>query len=139
MRLLVFIGLMLVAALTRAGDLRVSDAWIREAPPGASVHAGFARLHNDGARELAIVNVESEAFSSVEMHEMSMAGGVMRMRPLAHVAIAADADHAFAPGEEHLMMFGAKRALKAGDRVTVTLILDDDQRVDVEFEVRRPN
>lgn len=138
MRLLAFLGLIFIATLARADDLRVDDAWIREAPPGASVHAGFARLHNDGARDLAIVGVECEAFSSAQLHEMSMDDGVMRMRPLERVTIAAGADHVFAPGEQHLMLFNAKRPLKAGDQVTVALVLDDGQRIEVAFDVRRP-
>lgn len=139
MRAIIFLAMILSAGAARAADLRVTDAWIREAPPGAAVHGGFAKIDNPGATAVHIVGVESTAFSSAEMHEMSMDGGVMRMRALERVDIAAGARFEFAPGEQHLMLFGANRSIKAGEHVPVTLLLEGGARVAVDFEVRKAN
>jgi copper(I)-binding protein len=115
----------MLLALSGAADacdgLDVSDAWIREAPPGADVMAGYAQLHNAGKTSITLDGARSADFGSVEVHRMSMENGTMRMRAEPRVELEPDATVAFEPGALHLMLFGPTRALKAGDRVTLKL------------------
>jgi len=95
--------------------LKIEQAWIPQAPPVASVLAGYARLDNDSDTVLHIDAVDGAAFGSVEIHQMSMEGGMMQMRPLQGLDLPAHGSVVLADGGKHLMLMDPKRPLKAGD------------------------
>jgi copper(I)-binding protein len=112
------IALALFAAAT-APPLELVDGRIGDAPPTAPVLAGYGRLHNATAKPLVVRAARSADFERVELHEMTLRDGVMRMRALEQLELAPGATFELEPGRTHLMLIGPKRALKAGDRVTV--------------------
>ena len=57
----------------------------------------------------------------VEMHSMTMDGGVMRMRALPKIDLPAGQTVKLAPGGLHLMLIDVKQPLKAGDKVPLVL------------------
>ena len=60
---LVPLALCLAATTAQAqGKLGVFDAWIRAAPPGASMLAGYATLKNTGDAPVSLLTVQSDAF-----------------------------------------------------------------------------
>lgn len=124
-RLTLAIALLIAATPVWAGSacrgLAVSGAWIAEAPPVATVLAGYAVLVNNGNRPLRIDGAGSKDFGAVQIHEMSMDGGVMRMRELKQIEVPAHGRIELAPGGTHLMLLEPKRALKAGDSAALTL------------------
>lgn len=95
--------------------LKVEDAWIPEGPPVAAVLAGYGVLSNTGDRPLHIDGVDGADFGSVELHQMSMDGGMMTMRPLKGLDIPAHGSVALADGGKHLMLMNPKHPFKAGD------------------------
>jgi copper(I)-binding protein len=100
--------------------LKIEQAWIPEAPPVATVLAGYARLDNDSAATLHIDGVEGADFGSVEMHQMSMQGGMMQMRPLQGLDVPAHGSLLLADDGKHLMLMNPKRPFKAGDQSLLT-------------------
>lgn len=130
--------LLLTAARASAVGLEVRDAWIREAPPTAAVLAGYAELANGGDAPLRVVGASSAGFRAVELHEMRMDQGVMRMRALESVVVPAHGSVRLAPGGDHLMLLDPVRPLAAGARVAVSFEVEGGAPVVVEFEVRRP-
>lgn len=129
-------ALLLVAGTAQAAGLVFEDPWIRAAPPGADVLAGYATLRNDGDAALTITGGRSADFERVELHEMTMAGGVMKMRALGGIALAAHGDVRLAPGGTHLMLIQPKRALKIGDVVEVELVDASGAAHGARFTVR---
>jgi copper(I)-binding protein len=129
--------LLFASGLAGAGELRVRDAWIRTGPPGAPL-AGYATFDNPGPGTLRVVAAESPAFERVELHEMRMAEGLMRMRKLDGLDVPAGASVAFAPGGDHLMLHGAKQPLAAGDAVEIEFVDAVGVRTRARFEVRAP-
>jgi periplasmic copper chaperone A len=99
--------------------LGADGARIPEAPPVASVLAGYARLRNDSAQPLHVDAVSGADFGSVEMHEMSMANGMMQMRPLAGLDIPAHGSITLDENGKHLMLMNPKHPFKAGDSATL--------------------
>lgn len=95
--------------------LQIEQAWIPEAPPVASVLAGFATLRNSGDRALHIDTVDGADFGSVELHQMSMEGGMMQMRPLKGLDVPAHGSVTLADGGKHLMLMNPKHPFQAGD------------------------
>jgi len=114
------IALCVFAAAT-APPLELADGRVGEAPPTAPVLAGYGKLHNAGAKPLVIRAAHSADFERVEIHEMTMAGGVMKMRALEKLELAPGATFELKQGATHLMLVGPKHAIGPGERVTVTL------------------
>ncbi len=105
------------------GDLTISDAWVRAAPPTASVMAGYLTLGNDSSEPVSVTAAASPSFERVEMHDMTHENGVMRMRKLDQIEIAPGGKAELAPGGRHLMLIQPKGAFAVGDEIEVTLTL----------------
>lgn len=102
-------------------DLVVEDAWIRAAPPGSTMTAGYARLRNAGPRPLTVSGAATPGFAAAELHQTVVEDGVSRMRHGEPLRVAPGARAALEPGGWHLMLMGPTRALPAGARVPVAL------------------
>lgn len=103
-----------------ACDLKVSDAWIREAPPGLMTLGGYASLENDSKELLQIVKLWSPAFAEVQMHQSVVKNGIASMHEIDKLEIPAHQRVVFAPSGKHFMLMGAQQALKKGDAVEVS-------------------
>ena len=136
-RLTLVLGVLCGASVSAAEPaLLVESAWLRATPAGASVGAGYATLHNPGAVPRVIVGVETPASRSAQLHSMTHADGMMRMRHLESLTVSARGSAKLAPHGDHLMLFDLRAPLVAGQRVPVTFVLADGQRLATEFVVR---
>ena len=113
-----------------------ADAWIRGTVAQQKASGLFARLTSaQGAR---LVSVSTPVAGLVEIHEMSMAGDVMKMRALpSGLVLPAGKAVELKPGGYHVMLMDLKQQLKVGDTVTVTWVLEgaDKKRETVEVKV----
>lgn len=114
-------------------DLKVSDAVIRATPPGFNVTAAYFKLENTSGANLSLVGASSKLADKVEIHEHTFSEGMMKMRRVQQLAIAAGETAWFKPGGHHLMFFGLKRPVNPGDLVEVTLKFDSGQMQLVDF------
>jgi periplasmic copper chaperone A len=119
-----------------AGHLSVSNAWIRQAPPGAMMLAGYADLRNDGDASLRVTGAVSPAFADASIHETIETDGVSRMRPVAAIDIAPGQIVRLAPGGKHLMLMHPQRVLVADSVVPISLQLADGSTIGARFSVR---
>lgn len=101
--------------------LELDNGWIREAPPGAAVMAGYARLRNTGITSLNLEKIRSPDFGAAELHRTVVEDGISRMLRGQILRLPPGASAALEPGGWHLMLFRPVRPLKAGDTVTVQL------------------
>ena len=113
------VALALSDAALACDGLEVSKAWVREAPPGAEVMAGYAQLKNTSRDPIKIEGARSPQFGDVQMHRTEMENGQMRMRAEPQLLLEGDSTLTFEPGDLHLMLFEPKKPLKAGDHVTI--------------------
>ena len=103
------------------GGIRITQAWTRQTAPAQTVAGGFMTIANESNTEDRLIGAESPAAERVELHSMSMDGGIMRMRPVPEgIAIAAHGTAKLAPGGLHLMLIGLKKPIADG-MVPVTL------------------
>ena len=117
-------------------NLKVDQAWIREAPPGA-MSAAYARLTNTGKKALVVDGARSPDFGGAGLHRTFVDdGGMTRMRE-DKLELAPGASAALEPGGWHLMLFDPARLLKAGDTVSVTLTCATGAR-EFPFLVKAP-
>jgi copper(I)-binding protein len=129
--------LVLVASAAGAATIEVKGAWIRATPPGATTAAGYASLTNHGLSTDRLMGAHTAVAANVAPHQMSMAGGVMRMRPITGgLPIAASATVSLSPNGNHLMLTGLKRPLKVGSHVRIVLQFQRAGDVAADFVVR---
>ncbi len=119
-----------------ANRLRVTDAWIRAAPPGVMVLAGYMTLENPGPEDIKITAAESPQFGMIELHRTVIEDDVARMRRQPYFLVPAEAQLVLAPNDRHLMMMMPKLAVQLGDKVTVRLKLDDGTSVEFKAILR---
>jgi periplasmic copper chaperone A len=119
----------------QTGSISVEQPW-SPATGGAQVGVGYLTIKNDGDTDDRLVSVTAEIAGTTEVHQMSMADGVMKMRRLtegltvpAHGSVVLDAN------SYHLMFIDLKRQPKAGEQFNGTLTFEKAGTIDVTFDV----
>ncbi|MBV1694390.1 MAG: DUF1775 domain-containing protein [Hyphomicrobiales bacterium] len=125
------------AAPVKAGTLTIEGAWSREPQPGSRVSGGFVKITNTGTMPDRLVEASVAFAKRVELHEMAVVDGVMRMRELAKgIEIAPGASVELKPGGLHLMFMEITERPRAGQPVTATLVFEKAGKVEVTFTVQ---
>lgn len=114
----------------------VMNAWVREAVPKSKVNAGYMTLVNIGEADVTLVKVESPAYGSVEIHEMSMKGGMMKMQEITELPVISGSRAKLAPGGKHLMLIDPVKDFKTGDKVDLTLIFKSGKKQALSLPVK---
>ena len=123
----------------RVGDLAIDHPWTRAVGTAAPTAAGYMVIRNTGAAPDRLVAAETPRATRVELHEMSITDGIMRMRPIAGgIALPAGGEVRLAPGGLHLMLIGPKGGFEQGVRVPTTLVFERAGRITVELAVEAP-
>lgn len=140
------LGLLAIAApmsVTLANDIKhgalvLSQPWTRATPPGSKVAAGYMRIKNTGSEADRLVSATSEIAGVVEIHEMKMIDGVMKMRALPNgITIAPGAEEELKPGGNHIMFMALKGQIAKGDTVSARLVFEKAGAVTVSFEAAK--
>lgn len=123
-------------AQQRVVDVIVSTPWSRATPASAQVAGGYVEIRNAGYSPDRLVGATVEVAGRVEIHEMSVVDGVMRMRPLPNgLIIPGGRTVTLAPGGYHFMFMELRRPLAQGERIKGTLIFERSGSIDVQFDV----
>lgn len=125
-----------LASSYRSGSLTVDSPWARETAAGQSAGGAFLIISNKGRQADRLVSATSPAAREVQIHTMSMDGGVMRMRQLKQgIEIPAGKTVELKPGGYHIMLMGLKQPLSRGSSVPLTLTFQKAGQVRVELAV----
>ena len=92
-------------------------------------------LINVGYDDGNLLSVESSAYDSVEVHQMKVVDGLMKINHLTVLVIPARGQVQFAPGGMHLMLMGPHAHLATGDKVDMTLTFSIGQKQTVTVTV----
>ena len=116
--------------------LDIRNARSRVTPNGAPVAGGYVTIRNWGDKADRLIAATVSVSDQVEIHEMSMSDGVMRMRALDKgLEIPAGATVELKTGSYHLMFIKPKRALSEGEWIDGTLTFERGGVVPVRFKV----
>ncbi|HUO21270.1 MAG TPA: copper chaperone PCu(A)C [Caulobacteraceae bacterium] len=140
------LAVLALASGARAADhdpgrtIAIEHPWSRPTPPQAPTAVGYLTIVNRSGAPDRLIAVSSSAATQVSVHTMSMAGGVMRMRPVAGgLPIPATAPITLGPDGKHLMFVGLKRPFRPGERIPVTLTFEHAGKVGAELVVQKPD
>ena len=134
---LVLMGL----ALPALAQTTVSDAWVRATVPHQQSTGAFMIL--TASSDSKLVAVASPVAKTVQVHEMTMTGDVMGMREVKAVELPAGKAVTLDPNSLHVMLMGLNNQVKEGDKVPLTLTIEDakgaKETLDVQADVRALN
>jgi periplasmic copper chaperone A len=125
-------------AVYAADSVRITNAWVRGTVFGQRGSGAYMNIQSDAPAR--ILSAASPAADNVEIHNMKMENGIMRMSPVKSIALEAGKPLRFMPGSYHVMLMGLKDQLKKGDTVPITITLEyvdkKVRQVRVNAEVR---
>ena len=141
MKALALVLFLTLSGATAFAQTTVTDPWVRATVVEQKATGLFAQITS--AKGGKLVSASSPVAGVVELHEMSMAGDVMKMRALpGGLDLPAGKAVALKPGGYHVMLMDLKQQLKAGSTVVVTLVVEgaDKKRETIELKaaVRDP-
>ena len=118
-----------------AQSVEVKDAWVRGTVSAQKVTGAFMEI--TGKNAVRLLSADSPVASSVEIHNMTMKDGVMKMFPVDGIDIPAGKTVKLASGGYHVMLMGLKQQMKPGDRVPLKLTFElaDKKRESLELSV----
>ena len=136
-RIATFAAVALLAAAVHA-QVTVDKPWVRTTVAQQTTTAAYLTITSSRGGKL--VSASSPVAAAVDVHEMKMAGDMMKMRAVDALALPAGKPVEFKPNGYHLMMTGLKAPVKAGDVVPITLVVEDAkgkrETVDVKATAR---
>lgn len=127
----------LSACNSSSNPVSIENAWIREAPPGASAMAGYMHIINSSDDTIILQKADSPDFRVIEFHRSIEKNSVYKMEPHLHIHLAANSTFELKPGDYHLMMLNPKKMLKAGDVVKISSQFSGETTIMTEVPVKK--
>ena len=119
------------------GTLVFSDMWTRATPAGAKVAVGFLKITNVGKESDRLVGGTLTTAGTVQLHEMSMSDGVMKMQELPRgLEVKPGETVELKPGGYHVMFIGLTAPVKEGDKLEGTLIFERAGTVAIHYHAQ---
>lgn len=133
-RLLIASALLL--SFAASAQVKVDDPWVRATVAPQKATGAFMQLTSP--KPVKLVAASSPVAGMVEIHEMKMDDGVMKMRAVDALPLPAGQAVALKPGSYHVMLMGLKGQIKAGETVPLTLTVEgeDGKRTAVEVKAQ---
>jgi periplasmic copper chaperone A len=108
----------------------VIGAWARA---GFGVSAAYMTIENEGDHLIRLLSASSDAAAIVEIHQTTMEGEMMQMRPVeAPIEIVPGESFVMEPGGYHVMLLELGADLEAGTAISLTLHMEHE--LDGELE-----
>lgn len=126
-----------VAAAAQGGAVEVQNAWARATVKGQMATGAFMTLTaKEGAK---LVGASSPTADVVQVHEMKMDGGVMKMAEVkGGLDLPAGKAVELKPGGFHIMLMDMKAPLAVDSTVPLTLVVKDAKGVESKVELTVP-
>ena len=134
MKRFLLLGAALALAAPAFAQVAVKDAWVRATVTGQKSTGAFMKIVDPAGGRL--VEVRSGTAAVAELHEMSMDGTTMRMRPVAGIDLPAGMPVELKPGGFHVMLTDLKQPLAAGDTVDLILVVENKDKKRESVEVK---
>ena len=120
----------------QAPGVTVSGAWARATMPGQPVSGAYFDIVS--AEGGALVGASSPAAGVVEVHQMQLDGGVMKIRAMPRLPLPAGKTVSLKPGGYHVMLMDLKAPLAKGTAVPLTLVFKNAQGVESQLQLEVP-
>ena len=130
-----------LAGCSTSPAIEASDLWIKssEMSTEGGMTAVYGTLMNNSDEDITLVGGMTEVAAVVEVHEMAMIGGEMKMQEIdGGLVIPAGASIVLEPGGNHLMLMMLTEDITAGEEVSVTFDFDGAEDLTISGIVAKP-
>jgi copper(I)-binding protein len=139
-------ALMIAAALVLVGcsqqpEISVENYWVKssEMSVEGGMTAVYGTITNNSGRDVVLLGGSTEVAGIVEVHEMAMIDGQMKMQKIdGGLTIPAGKSVVLEPGGNHLMLMELTGVIEPGSQISVTLDFEGTQDVTLEGVVAKP-
>ena len=104
--------------------LMVVNPYVRALLPGQDRTAAFLSIHNHGDNDCKLLSADSPIAQRIEFHTHLHKDGMMKMRPVEAVQLAAGSSVTFESGALHLMLFGVESSLNSLESTQINIYTD---------------
>jgi len=133
--LLSIISVSFVSCSNNNDPITISNAWVREPPPGASITAAYMSIQTKADDKL--IGIETNIADKAEIHSSTVNDqGMVKMQMLNSVDIPSGKPVEFKPGGTHIMLIELNRQLKNNDEVKIILEFEKLGLKEVTAQVR---
>ena len=115
---------LLVAWPASAGDLTVTGAWARSTAPGVGMGAIYLTIDNGSTKSDRLLKLRTPVAATAEVHRTEVLDGIVRMREVAVLHVAAGERIEFKPGGHHVMLTGLRKPLVEGQIFDLELVFE---------------
>ena len=115
-----------------ATEIEISNAYIKQTPPNSKNTAIFLTLTNKGAKEIALINAQSDLSDKIELHTHIHKDKKMSMIQIPKITIKPNSTTELKPGSYHIMLFDLKNSVNADTKASLTLYFDKNTSLKVE-------
>ena len=130
-------SLALACGAAYAQAVSIQDAWVRTSVPGQEATGAFMKI--TAKVDERLVGVSTPAAGVAEVHQMTLDGGVMKMRAVqGGLELPAGKTVALTPGGYHVMLMDLKAPLAAGSTVPMMLLFKDASGAESKVELKVP-
>jgi copper(I)-binding protein len=138
-KLFVFFTLLfgMVSHVHATSDVTVADGYIKASIPGSNITAAYMTIKNDSDKEITLQKISSTISDRIEIHEHTMANGMMRMREVGEITIKANSSVVLQPSGLHLMIFSLKKQITEKNVIPLTLYFSHETKINIQLPVSR--
>ncbi len=125
-----------ISACHREAKLSADHAWVRLSAVSGNPSVAYLVIHGGPTPE-RLVAVDSAAAGSGELHESMKVGaaGMTGMKRLDGLDVPAGDVVIFAPGGNHVMLFGLSPGLKAGGTLPISVRFEKGQPLTLQAKI----
>lgn len=135
MKKIIALALILMANVSFACSLSVSNGYVKVAVPGMDNSSGYLDLTNTSDEDIVITGAGSTVAKATELHTMSMSDDKMVMRQIKSITVPAG-QTVNMQGKFHLMFIGLTQSLKEGDNVNIKLFISGQAAHEITLPVQ---
>jgi len=132
---LIVFCLLLSGTVNASNAITVSDGYIKASIPGSEVTAAYMTINNSSNEVITLKRVTSTISDRVEIHEHSMADGMMRMREVGKITIEANSSVVLQPSGLHLMFFSLTQPIIENNEIDLTLHFSNNTKIKIQLPV----
>ena len=118
-------------------DISIAEGYVKASIPGSSVTAAYMTIKNTSNKAFTLQKISGSISGRIEIHEHSMADGMMRMRQVAEVIIDPNSEVVLQPSGLHLMIFSLKEQVTEQDVIPLTLTFSNGSKLNIKLPVRK--
>lgn len=118
------------------GAIKISTPWTRVTPPASTVAGGFMTITNTGTTPDTLVGGTAAISARLEVHEMALDGGIMKMRELKPgLVIKPGETVVLKPGSFHVMFMDLKEPIASGKTFKGSLVFEKAGTIEIEYKI----